>query len=115
MPVNSRSPETLSSFGTLVRLPDTHDPEHSRSELKPLKMKSKAEKCKRSHSVSDGDDVGEENGVLFWVNKSGFPIDDNTWQRMWDHVAKIHPGGTKMAQTVRRSHELLPVSSIRSH
>ncbi|KAK6183485.1 hypothetical protein SNE40_010960 [Patella caerulea] len=55
---------------------------------------------------SSKDDGQEENGVWFWVNKSGFPVEDKTWDRMWDHVAKIHPGGYNMVCSIRGAKDL---------
>lgn len=52
------------------------------------------------------DEVHEENGVLFWINRSGFPMDDCTWNRMWEHVAKQHPYGVAMTQEIRNQTNL---------
>ncbi|KAK3093907.1 hypothetical protein FSP39_021676 [Pinctada imbricata] len=87
--------ERLGQFGTLVRVPDPDD--------------EKAPGCIRIQTVKKNkneEDVHEENGVLFWVNKSGFPIDNRTWDRMWDHVSKIHPAGLEMTHKIRNKSDL---------
>ena len=53
----------------------------------------------------------DESGVLFYVNKDGFPIGKKTWERMWRHVEKIHPKGAQMVHSVRSSQQLVKVTS----
>ena len=50
------------------------------------------------------DDRAEENGVFFWINKTGFPMDETTWDRMWAHVEKIHPDGAQIASNIKSRH-----------
>ena len=54
----------------------------------------------------------DESGVLFYVNKDGFPIGKKTWERMWRHVEKIHPKGAQMVHSVRNSQQLVKVTSM---
>ena len=52
----------------------------------------------------EGDAKKSNSGVGFYVNKSGLPLDSNTWERMWEHISDVHPDGTRIQFSIR--HEL---------
>lgn len=63
----------------------------------------------------DEDDKSKEpsftpGGVLFYVNKDGVPLSSKTLQKMWDHVAKVHPDGEQMVEGIQTSDSLPKVS-----
>jgi len=69
------------------------------------KNKSKETVCELDDvDFGEGDAKKPNRGVYFHVNKNGLPLDTNTWDRMWDHVADIHPDGTRIQYGIR--HEL---------
>ena len=39
--------------------------------------------------------------VWWHVNKGGFPIPADTWERMWQHIVDVHPNGREVAMAIR--------------
>ena len=58
----------------------------------------------------DDEEETEDGGVWFYVNKSGFPIDSFTWERMYKHVAKLNPESKTVIRQIKNSQSLPEVS-----
>lgn len=60
----------------------------------------------------EGEEDLRDGGIPFFVNRGGLPVDEATWERMWKHVAKIHPEGEKVAQRIRGATDLPKVRGV---
>jgi hypothetical protein len=50
----------------------------------------------------------------FYVNRTGFPIKDFVWERMWQHVQNVHPNGFATSFKIRGNKSLpnVPVPNL---
>uniref|UniRef100_A0A672G530 Vasohibin 1 n=1 Tax=Salarias fasciatus TaxID=181472 RepID=A0A672G530_SALFA len=62
----------------------------------------------------EGEEELRDGGVPFYVNRGGLPVDEETWERMWRHVARIHPSGEALGKEIRGASDLpkIPVPSV---
>ncbi|GAA6213683.1 vasohibin-1 [Lates japonicus] len=62
----------------------------------------------------EGEEELRDGGVPFYVNRGGLPVDEETWERMWRHVARIHPNSEALAKEIRGATDLpkIPVPSV---
>ncbi|XP_067099610.1 tubulinyl-Tyr carboxypeptidase 1 [Osmerus mordax] len=62
----------------------------------------------------EGEEDLRDGGVPFFVNRGGLPVDEETWERMWRHVARIHPNGEDIGKGIRGCNDLpkIPIPSV---
>ena len=68
-----------------------------------------------SEETSDKPSFEREKPLLgFYVNRTGFPIKDSVWERMWQHVQSIHPNGFGTSMKIRGNQSLpkVPVPNL---
>ena len=61
---------------------------------------------------NEEEEIEEEqnDGVLFYVNTGGFPVNERTWTRMWNHAARIHPEGHAVMDKIRDAKQVPEVN-----
>ena len=42
-----------------------------------------------------------KGGYWWHVNKSGFPISEETWSKMWQHIEDVHPEASSISESIR--------------
>lgn len=60
----------------------------------------------------EGEEELRDGGVPFYINRGGFPVDEETWERMWRHVARIHPSGEALGKEIRVATDLPKVKLL---
>lgn len=53
----------------------------------------------------EGEDL-RDGGIPFIINRGGLPVNEETWEQMWRHVARIHPDGEAVARRIRGTGDL---------
>lgn len=68
----------------------------------------------RKFQASTLENNDDDSNVLFYVNKTGFPIDQPIWERMWNYAGKLYPEGKDKIDELRNrsDHKDVPIPSV---
>lgn len=68
----------------------------------------------RDEEQEDEGEDQRDGGIPFIINRGGLPINEETWEMMWRHVARIHPDGEAVAKRIRATSDLpkIPIPSV---
>ena len=53
------------------------------------------------NTSTSSESQAKAQGYWWHVNKSGFPISEETWSKMWQHIADVHPDAAKISASIR--------------
>lgn len=53
----------------------------------------------------EGEDL-RDGGIPCIINRGGLPINEETWEQMWRHVARIHPDGENVGKRIWATSDL---------
>ena len=65
----------------------------------------------RKFQASTLENNDDDSNVLFYVNKTGFPIDQPIWERMWNYAGKLYPEGKDKIDELRNRSDHKDVSN----
>ncbi|KAK1792932.1 hypothetical protein P4O66_001654 [Electrophorus voltai] len=67
----------------------------------------------RDEEQEDEEDL-RDGGIPFIINRGGLPVNEETWEQMWRHVARIHPDGEAVGKRIRGATDLpkVPIPTV---
>ncbi|XP_002130486.2 tubulinyl-Tyr carboxypeptidase 2-like isoform X1 [Ciona intestinalis] len=65
-------------------------------------------------ALNPDDLEADDDNILFYINKNGFPVDDKTWEKMWRYAGKIYPDAKSRIEKIKNNENLnkIPVPTV---